>query len=206
MTDPALLLPMILAPSLAVMVFSGLVLAGVVVVRRLRLPQDLPEIPRFEPPPPTVLVVADPASARTIARKVAQQRGMVAGHLAIAHATVRDALACQEARLGLDGHPAVADAAHAASVALVRTATDSAVKAGEEADQIAQRLRARPEDLSAVSVLEDLRTRAQTARVQVDAAISTLPDVERRRRVWLLIIVLVVLLLWVVAMQALLRP
>ncbi len=45
----------------ALLVFAGMLLLGVAIVRWLRLPTDLPEGPRFEPPPPDL--VEDPAGA-----------------------------------------------------------------------------------------------------------------------------------------------
>ena len=64
MNDPALLLPMLLAPTVAVMVFSVLLLTGLAVVRRLKLPLDLPELARHEPPPPLLVMEAGPDAAR----------------------------------------------------------------------------------------------------------------------------------------------
>ena len=53
----------------ALVLFAGLLHLGLVIVRRLKLPQDLPEGPHYEPPPPPVSEVLDPASAQSAAAR-----------------------------------------------------------------------------------------------------------------------------------------
>lgn len=51
----------------ALLVFAVVVVGGRWLVQRLRLPTDLPEGPRFEPPPPPAVDRCDPAAARAAA-------------------------------------------------------------------------------------------------------------------------------------------
>jgi hypothetical protein len=201
MPDPALLMPMLLAPTLGVMIFGGFVVIGVRIVRWMRLPIDLPEIPRYEPPAPIVRETADP----TAARAVAAQRVALAEKLSLAHATVRDVFAGQELILAMTNHPQATEPAHAATIATARAAFTALQAAGEAADGIAQRLRAAPDEVSPAAELAGLRERSQTARQQIEAAAATLPDVERRRRLWLMIIAVAVLMTWAYLMLALLK-
>jgi len=62
----------------ALLVFAGMLLLGVAIVRWLKLPTDLPEGPRFEPPPPDL--IEDPAGA---AERAAERAAWAAlGHRA----------------------------------------------------------------------------------------------------------------------------
>jgi hypothetical protein len=88
---PPLLLGVI-AIVAALLLFSGLLLLGVAVVRRLRLPTDLPDGPRFEAPPPAL--VLDPAGATE--RAAAQAAWSRLG--ARARARWQQAVAAHEAR------------------------------------------------------------------------------------------------------------
>ncbi len=68
-----LILPLPLLTVFAVMaallIFSGLLLAGGVIVRRLKLPTDLPEGPRFSPPAPPAVDHATPGEAQAVAAR-----------------------------------------------------------------------------------------------------------------------------------------
>ena len=64
----------VMAVSAALIVFSLVLLGGARLVRLLGLPQDLPEGPRFEPPPPPILATADRAQARAVRAAQDQHR------------------------------------------------------------------------------------------------------------------------------------
>ena len=114
----------------ALLVFAGLLLFGTGLVRWLRLPTDLPEGPRFEPPAPTP--VDDPAGApeRAAAQALVAARGTRARALWQAAVTAHET-----------GHPqaAACEAAARAGEAAFRAGDDAALTAAEKALDDARR-------------------------------------------------------------------
>jgi len=107
----------------ALLVFCALLLAGLRLVRWLRLPQDPPEGPRFEPPPPPLLTTADPAHARDA--RVVQD----AARTRFAKARDAYAAACALHDLGPDEPAArVAEAAADAALEAARMGDAAAVE------------------------------------------------------------------------------
>ncbi len=104
-SDPAQLIYVMAAVVSALAVFSLLILGGVRIVALLRLPQELPEGPRFEPPPPEVIDQPD----RVRAASIAQRRGRLREIHANAYAAFRAAGACHEALASLPGAAPVAE-------------------------------------------------------------------------------------------------
>jgi hypothetical protein len=178
-------------------IFSALLLFGVVVVRWLRLPQDLPEGLRFEPPPPPLDTVAD----RTQAVALAARRRVLGDQLHQAYTVVRHAMACQEALLALEAHPAAQDPAQAATVAQLRQAVGLAVGLGNEAERIADRLRNQPDDPTPGAALPDLAQRAAAARDSVEGLLKQLPGENGNRRLFMLLILLAVMVAWIAIMR-----
>jgi hypothetical protein len=172
-------------------------LIGAVVVRRLRLPTDLPEAARYEPPPPVLVQHA----TRDEARAIAATRCELAALLATVHTAVHDALHCQELRHA-SAHLS-ADATHGAAATAIAAAAEDAVQAAETADRHAQRLHVAPNDSDARDAIPALVARAAEARVRADAAAKTIPD-SGNRRLWLMLGALAVLVAWMVAMKLML--
>lgn len=196
----AIIFPAMGAVILGLLLFAGLLLTGLAIIRCLGLPQDLPEGPRFEPPPPDIREPTSRAAAETIAR----ERNLLRERLALAHATVGDGLACQETLITLDAFPGRDDTAHASVVADLRAAAATAIAAGTEAERIALRLRDRPDEPGIAAPLADLAAQAAAARKLVDDACARLPDGGGNRRLALMVVVLVVMVAWLVAMRWLL--
>lgn len=75
---PTLPLPLmtIFAIMAALLIFSGLLLAGGVIVRWLKLSTDLPEGPRFEPPAPPAVDQATPEAARAVAARTQRRAAL----------------------------------------------------------------------------------------------------------------------------------
>ena len=68
-----MLVPMV-GVVIALLLFGGLLLFGVWVIKRLKLPNDLPEGPYFEPPPPPVRDLLDHVEARRMAARQMRRR------------------------------------------------------------------------------------------------------------------------------------
>jgi hypothetical protein len=126
----------------ALLVFSGVVVSGAWLVRRLRLPTDLPDGPRFEPPPPAAVGVCDRASAAAAAALHHRRAALGAAASAAAHAAATAA-----ATIGRD-HPAV-QAALAAAAAAERAFRGDDLAAAE---QEVPRLRAEAERQSELAL------------------------------------------------------
>lgn len=190
------------------LIFALLLLFGGVIVRWLKLPQDLPEGPRFEPPPPPAVPQGDRARAAVAATAQARLRTLYAQ----AHAVVRAAGECQEL------HHAVRSAGSTEPYASVQpvtercsaTAVTSATAAEAALQALDRRLRA---DRSAVNeaevsaVAKELAAHeltAQGALAEARTAIAPLPDGSNRRLI-ILVVLLVVMIAWVIAMQGLLK-
>src|SRR5690349_9369082 len=74
------------------LLFALLLLLGTRIVRWLKLPQDLPEGPRFEPPAPPTVAKGDRAAAAIAAAAQARLRAVYDQ----AHAVVLAAVRCQD--------------------------------------------------------------------------------------------------------------
>lgn len=190
------------------MIFAVLLLLGVRIVRWLKLPQDLPEGPRYEAPPPPSVAKGDRAAAAVVA--VAQSR--LQALYADAHAVVRAAAECQDLHQQVSSAGAVAPFAAVAPVTerCSATAVTSATAADQALQVFDKRLRA---DRAAVADtdIEALRKdlaghalAAQGALAEARAAVAPLPDGGNRRLI-LLVGLLVVMIGWVIAMQMLLK-
>jgi hypothetical protein len=69
--DPQTLIAVVVALVGGLLAFAILLLAGVALVHALRLPQDLPDGPRFEPPPPPLRARGEVQGARQAAQRQA---------------------------------------------------------------------------------------------------------------------------------------
>jgi hypothetical protein len=118
-SDPVVV---VIAVSAALMVFSLILLGGVRLVRLLGLPQDLPEGPRFEPPPPPLLAVADRAQAQAV------RANQVHHHARFAQARSAWEAACAAYAIA-EVHPGATVAATKAEAAA--KAAESAARAGD---------------------------------------------------------------------------
>lgn len=192
-----MIMPAMGAVILGLLIFAGLLLIGLAIIRRLRLPQDLPEALQYEPPPPDIREPTSDAAAVAIATRRRSQWE----RLTRAHAAVDDGLVCQETLVALDAFPGKDDPAHAAAVAELRTAAAQAITAGSEAERLARHLRERPDDDAIASPLMELAARAATARKAVDDACARLPDGGGNRRLWWMLVLLVVMVVWLAAMR-----
>lgn len=184
---PAELLAPMVAVLAALALFGTLLQVGLVIVRRLKLPQDLPEGPHFEPPPPPVSAVLEPTAARARAAVQARRRAIHAR----AHAAARAAAACAEAALiPLAATPGAPDP-DAARAELTRHA--AMAKAAAEAAERAMR----GADLDAADAeTQRHAAEAATAYAAAEAVLRPFPEPDNRRLRWLLIL-LGVMVVWV---------
>jgi hypothetical protein len=178
-------------------IFAVLLLLGLVVIRRLRLPRDPPEKIHFELPPPALRDAADKAGAPA----VAAMRQALGARLALARTVVDHGLACHEILAALADDPLSQDPAHAQTLAELRHAGGIAVTAAEEAERVAERLRTTTVATPVDDGLESLAQRAAEARRQVDAAVARLPGSSGNRRLWLLLGLLVLMMAGLAALR-----
>lgn len=203
------LLPLSMAALVGgLMIFALLLLLGTAIVRWLKLPQDLPEGPRFEPPPPPSVPTGDRAAAAVAATAQARLRAVYTE----AHAVVIAAAQCQ------DLHQQVASAGAAEPFAAVAPVTGScsataltSAKAVDEMlttfDRRLRTERAAVTDAEIDALRRDFAGHALTvqgALTQARAAVAPLPDGGNRRLI-VLVVMLVIMILWVIAMQLLLK-
>jgi hypothetical protein len=213
--DPSLVTLAVLSVIGGLAAFAVLLLAGVRLVRWLALPQDLPDLLRFEPPPPPLRATGDAAAARVAAERQGRLRAAFARGLE----AQRCALRCHELQVALDqaaasGTGPDGEALRAAAATGARAAATARAAAGA-ADQLAgdagRRHRAVAEGLDDAAILaldQALAAQAVTATgalAEAEAAAARLSDADGRRRIWVMLMVLGALLAWVVAMQVLLR-
>ena len=189
-------------------IFAGLLVFGTAIVRWLKLPQDLPEGPRFEPPPPPSVARGDRGAAALAAAAQARLGAVYAE----AHAVVRMAMECQ------DLHQQVVAAGPAEPFAAVAPVTErSSATAVTSATAVEQSLaafdrrlrteRAAVSDGDVAILRKELAAHALTAQgalAQAREATAPLPDGSNRRLI-LLVVMLVVMIGWVIAMQFLLK-
>ena len=181
----------------ALMLFAGLLHLGLFIVRRLKLPQDLPEGPHYEPPPPPVSEVLDPAAARAVAALQARRRAVYER----AHAAARAAADCAEAALvPLIAAPGAPDprAAHENLVrhaAVAKTAAEAAEKA------------MRGSDLAlAAADTERYAAEADAALAACSAVLAPYPEPGNRRMLVMLIALGVVVAFWLIVFVVLPQP
>ncbi len=189
-------------------VFALLLLTGTVLVRWLALPLDLPEGPRFEPPPPPTITKGDRATAAVAAAAQTRLRTVYEE----AHVVVRLAGECQ----GLHQQVVAAGAGEPfAAVALVTepysvSATEHSNALHKALTAFDQRLRTERSAVSGAdidalrtSIAEHAATVQELLR-QTREALKPLPDGGNRRLI-LLVVMLVVMIAWVVTMRLMLN-
>ena len=207
--DPQLLPLSMIAIVGGLMIFALLLLFGVKLIRWLKLPQDLPEGPRFEPPPPPSVLRGD----RTAAAATAAVQARLQTIYAQAHAVVRAAAECQELHVLVRSAGPVEPFAAVAPVTerCSATAVTSANAIDHMLATFGSRLRA---DRTAVTasdmetVTRDIASHAlvaQGALSEARAAIAPLPNGGANRRLYMLLILLAVMIAWVFAIQYILR-
>lgn len=190
------------------LLFALLLLFGTVIVRWLQLPQDLPEGPRFEPPPPPSVLLGDRTSAKVTAAAQAGLRTLYAD----AHAVVRAAAECQDLHQQVRSGGPVQP--YAAVSPITERCSATAVTSATALEQTLASFdrRLRTDRASVVEAdLETLRQNiaghaltTQGALAEARAAVAPLPD-GSNRRLFLLVGMLVVMIVWVIAMQILLK-
>ena len=182
-------IPAVAAIVAALSVFGGLVSAGAWLVRRLRLPSDLPDGCRFEPRPPAVGSAED-----ALGRAAAWERRQRA--CAAAEASYRDAVRIHEI-LAEIAHPDRPTGEHDRA-ALVAELQPVAQEAETTTDQATAAMH--DEDLdAAIERCESAAARVAALRETAEARLSALPPLPRSyRNLILLAVLLVVVLLWLV--------
>ncbi len=201
-TDPDQLMAVVVAMIGGIAAFSALLLLGGWVVRILRLPQDLPDGPRFEPPPPPVAALAE----RTAARLRAERQAEVHALYARIQELVRTAHECQllSHQLQDEGVAAEVMAALTRHAAEAETASTQLMTAMATAN-------ARHGQQGPPAGLDELRGACDSAGKAIDAAIAAqrairaqvpLPSAPTRR--WLLLL-LAIMVLWLVALITIIR-
>lgn len=190
------------------MLFALLLLLGTRIVRWLKLPQDLPEGPRFEPPAPPTVAKGDRAAAAVAAAAQARLRAVYER----AHAVVLTAVQCQDLHQQVvsagatEPFTAVAPVTERCAATAMATATtvEQALAAFDRRVR-ADRAAVTADEIAAIG--RELETHAQTvqgALAEARTAVAPLPDGGNRRLI-LLVVMLVVMIAWVIAMQMMLK-
>ena len=207
--DPQLLPLSMIAIVGGLMIFALLLLFGVKLIRWLKLPQDLPEGPRFEPPPPPSVLRGD----RTAAAATAAVQARLQAIYSQAHAVVRAAAECQELHVlvrsagPVEPFAAVAPVTERCSAAAVTNATamenvlsdfDRRLRTNRAAVTVAD-IEAATRDIEGYAVV------AQSALNEARTAVAPLPNGGANRRLYMLLALLAVMIAWVFAMQYILR-
>ena len=192
------------------MIFALLLLVGVRIVRWLKLPQELPEGPRFEPPPPPTVAHGNRAQAAVMAASQAKLYALYAQ----AHQAVRAAFETQE--LHQVATSAGASNSVTAITAITARCAATANTAGTVVEQTLttfdQQVRADRHSMSesaiaqARSIIDTHSVTIQGALIEARAAVVPLGDGTGNRRLIILVVLLVVMIVWVVAMQSLMKP
>lgn len=207
--DPQLLPLSMIAIVGGLMIFAVLLLFGVKLIRWLKLPQDLPEGPRFEPPPPPSVLRGDRIAAAATAAVQARLQAIYTQ----AHAVVRAATECQEMHVLVRSAGPVEPFAAVAPVTerCSATAVTSATAMEHVLSAFDRRLRtdrAAVTDAEMEAAKRDIAHHAlvaQGALSEARAAIAPLPNGGANRRLYLLLALLAVMIVWVFAMQYILR-
>jgi hypothetical protein len=207
--DPQLLPLSMIAIVGGLMIFALLLLFGVKLIRWLKLPQDLPEGPRFEPPPPPSVLRGD----RTAAAATAAVQARLQAIYAQAHAVVRAAAECQELHHfvrsagPVEPFAAVAPVTERCSAAAVTNATamEQVLSAFDGRLRIDRAAVTTADMEVAMRDIAHHALIAQGALSEARAAIAPLPNGGANRRLYILLALLAVMIAWVFAMQYILR-
>jgi hypothetical protein len=186
--------------------FALALLSGIRIVRVLRLPQDLPDAIRFEPPPPLLREVADrdqaiaAASKQDRLRRIYQdgRRAVLAAQRTHDLAALATAVAARQATGG---------AAKPEIRAAIATVTRAAEQAANAA-MLSERAMREPNLDAAEAQCRDHADVAAAALVSADRAMTELPESDDRQRIYLLVILLVLVGAWLVVILTVLarRP
>jgi len=194
-----LLVPMV-GVVMALLLFAGLLQLGLVIVRALKLPNDLPEGPHFEPPPPAIQDVLSPVEAARIAAHQARLRHVYGrARSASQSAQVCAELAAQSYSGGSSGESGAANVPDPVQtkVELMRLAALAKTWA-EQADQAVRQAVVVDDDI------DKLVIGAEKAAKEAQSLAARFPS-GRERRLRLMLIVLVMLVVWI-ALMYLLMP
>lgn len=206
--EPDLLFLVMAALIGGLMVFALLLQLGTAIVRWLNLPQDLPEGPRYEPPPPPSV----PKGDRVAAGVAAAAQARLASIYAEAYALARAVAECQDLHLQVKAAGAVEPFAAVAPLTeqYCATALVSSKVVEESLMAFTGRLRAERAAVSDAeidamrTVLADHSLTVNGALTQARVAVAPLPDGGNRRLI-MLVVMLVIMIAWVIAMQVLLK-
>jgi hypothetical protein len=209
--DPALITLIMFSLVGGLLLFAGLLLSGVWLIRFLKLPTDLPEGPRFEAPPPPLM----PRGDRVAAAPVAAQQQRFHALFATAHRAARTAFEIQEYQTAVK-QTSAAEALretvnkHAAEAKIIGANIDT-LMTDMRSRMLNERNNIQDSHLDAWRVaLANYETQAQTLMAQVKSAIEPLTELSQapsHKRIIILVILLIIMLLWVFYLQdMLLKP
>ena len=206
--EPDLLFLVMAALIGGLMVFALLLQLGTAIVRWLKLPQDLPEGPRYEPPPPPSV----PKGDRVAAAVAAAAQARLASIYAEAYAVARAAAECQDLHQQVKAAGAVEPFAAVSPLTeqYCATALASSKVVDESLTVFSGRLRTERAAVSDAeidamrTVVADHSLTVNGALTQARVAVAPLPDGGNRRLI-MLVVMLVIMIAWVIAMQLLLK-
>jgi hypothetical protein len=189
--------------------FALLLLLGVRVVRWLQLPVDLPEGPRFEPPPPPTVAHGN----RTQAVITAQAQAHLRTFYQLVHDAVRSAFETQEihTQVNKGGDGAAFVRAAEVTARCAATAHSAGTLVEKTFEVIDQRLRSDRQQVTsqelatAKSVIDTHLVTIQGALNEARLAAQPLGDGGGNRRLLIMVGVLIVMVAWVVVMQTILK-
>jgi hypothetical protein len=170
------------------LLFAGLLQLGALIVRALKLPNDLPEGPHFEPPPPAIRDVLSPDEASRIATQQLRLHQLYDR----ARMATQAAQRCMELAAQPYAVSANAPDPAQAKAELLRLAA-TAKQAAENADQAVR------QSVVVDADMERWANEAQTAARDAQALAMRFPS-GRERRLRLMMILLVVMVVWTVLM------
>lgn len=205
--DPQLVFVAMAVVIGGLLLFVALLFAGLGVVRLLKLPQELPEGPRFEPPPPPARSGGDRVEARRVAERQARLRQVYAQ----AHDAVRAGWSCRELRSACvlsagDERMRQAGEILARTSATARTAAEAAEALLTDCDKRLRADHAALSDPDIAALGETLAGHAVTAQgalSEARRATEGLVGDGGRRRILLMLVALAVMVVWIVLMQLL---
>lgn len=199
--DPQTLIAVVVALVGGLLAFATLLLAGVALVHALRLPQDLPDGPRFEPPPPPLR----PRGEAQGALLAAERQAAVAALYARARALELGERECQ-ALAGERRRTAAPGGGGPAPDPQLQAAAGACAAAQAALSSFDQRLRAAPGadagDEALAAELAAAEPVVGDALAAARARAAAAPPAGRRRRRLLLLAAF--LLLWLAALAVLL--
>jgi hypothetical protein len=192
------------------LLFALLLLVGVRMVRWLNLPQELPEGPRFEPPPPPTVAKGNRAQAAVVATTQATLSALYAQ----AHQAVRAAFETQEIHQFATSVITTESTKSISETTARCAATANAAGTAVEQTLLAfgTLIRTDRQELTDAKITQT-RTVIDTHLVTIQgalnearAAVEPLGDGGGNRRILILVVILIVMVVWVVAMQSLMKP